>query len=76
VVDDRLTEAETEAYLLLRKYRVFKHYRATSAAKATRYAVFLNGGVQISEPVTHAEAKKQADILTAKEIARQLGRAR
>lgn len=68
----QLTEAETQVYFLLRKFRVQKHYRATAAMKATRYAVWAHGGGQITEPATSAEARAAADLLTAKEIVRAL----
>jgi hypothetical protein len=59
--------AETQVYLLLRKYRVQKHYRASRAAKVTRYAVYANGE-QLTEPKTFVEATADRDFLTAKAI--------
>lgn len=69
-----MTEAETEVYCLLRKYRVRQHYLATSAAKAPRYAVFAVGAGQITEPTSSAEAHAEAAALTARDIVATLGR--
>lgn len=64
---ENLSALETEVFLRLRKYRVQKHYRASSDAKATRYAVFHNGK-QITDAKPFAEAHSERDTLTAKEI--------
>ena len=67
-VAEGLNEAETQVYFLLRKYRPQKHYRATTAAGAVRYAIFARGGGQITEPMTSKEANEAAAFMTAREI--------
>lgn len=66
-----LSELETEVYLILQKYAVRLHYRASGSG--ARYAVFKNG-VQVSQPKPHAEARADRDRLTAQEIATLLQR--
>ena len=57
---------------ILQRYRVYSHYRATSASKSTLYAVFKvgaeRGRCQVTEPTTHGEAQEQRDRLIAADI--------
>jgi hypothetical protein len=62
---------ESEVALLLRKYRVQKHYRASREARATKYAVFDQSG-QLTEPKRSGEARADADRLTAAAIVEYL----
>lgn len=57
---------------VLRAYRVQKLYRATTEAKATRYAVFTQGK-QITEPRPHAEALRDWERIVAREIVANQG---
>ena len=52
---------------LLRKFRVQKHYRATTESGAVRYAVFAEGA-QVSDPLPYAEATAERDRMTARAI--------
>lgn len=63
---DRERSIETVC-TLLRKYRVQRHYRASTDAKVSRYAVFDETG-QITEPRPFAETKAEAQRLTANAI--------
>lgn len=58
---------EGAIYQAIRRYGVRSHYRATSADKRTRYAVFSNGKVA-SAPMSHAEAMALRDQMIARDI--------
>lgn len=55
-----------EVMSILRRYRVQRHYRASSAYVVT-FAVF-NGRGQVSEPLPFADAKEEAHRLTANDL--------
>lgn len=60
-----MTEEDIVAVLLA--YRVHKHYRASTAAKGTRYAVF-RGRDQVSEPMAHDAAQQACARMVARDI--------
>jgi hypothetical protein len=66
-----LSAEETEVWFILKKYRAQKHYRASSDAKVTRYAVFRNSE-QVTEPKSFSEAAADRDRLIASEVVRCL----
>lgn len=52
---------------ILGRYRVQKHYRATTEAGATRYAVFTDAG-QLTEPALSAEARAEQQRRTVDDL--------
>lgn len=58
---------EDAIYQAIRRHGVRSHYRASSADKRTRYAVFTNG-IVASAPMGHAEAVTLRDQMIARDI--------
>jgi hypothetical protein len=62
---------------ILRRYRLSAHYKGTSKAGASRYAIFTGprGSVrQVCEPCTYREAIDVRDDLIARDILELFGR--
>lgn len=63
---------EDAIYQAIRRHAVRGHYRATSADKRARYAVFTNGAIA-SAPMSHAEAQALRDQMIARDILTMIG---
>ncbi len=62
-----MADIDTEIRAILRRYTVRGHYKATTAEKKTRYALFADGK-QHGEPDDHAAIQHRRETLIVGEI--------